>query len=168
MYDKLPKIKLPIHPMPKVRPPAKSFSDDVNVKPEIVINDRNKMGLRDAYPNFVRSKLQIYYYQSTFDQIKDNGTVMAKVDSAGLGMLAVNLALVDECNLSIEEMGMNMEYKGDRKMILKRNPALDVLKDAQAAVRFYLKEFSMTPSARGKTLSTGVPPSEQDDGFDEV
>jgi len=129
------------------------------------IVDRTKFGIRDAYPNFIITELQVFYYQSMYDQIKDNGTVMQSVDTYGLGMLAFNMALVDDCNYSIANKGMNMEYQGDRKMVLKRNPALDVLKDAQAAVRFYLKEFKMTPTSRGKILSAG---NNTDDGFDDV
>jgi hypothetical protein len=129
------------------------------------IIDRTKFGIRDAYPNFIITELQIFYYQSMYDQIKDNGTVIQSVDTYGLGMLAFNMALVDDCNYSIANNGMNMEYQGDRKMVLKRNPALDVLKDAQAAVRFYLKEFKMTPTSRGKVLSAG---NNSDDGFDDV
>jgi hypothetical protein len=129
------------------------------------IVDRTKFGIRDGYPNFIITELQIFYYQSMYDQIKDNGTVIQSVDTYGLGMLAFNMALVDDCNCSIANNGMNMEYQGDRKMVLKRNPALDVLKDAQAAVRFYLKEFKMTPTSRGKVLSGG---NNSDDGFDDV
>ena len=155
--------------MPPVIKPRMVGEDGYTTeKPKTVINDRSSLEIREAYPNFVRSTLQVYYYQTMFDQIKDNGTVIQKVDNYALGMLAVNLALIDECNNSIEEKGMNMEYQGDRKMVLKRNPALDVLKDAQAAVRFYLAQFNMTPKSRDKILGTGAPPMDSDDGFEDV
>ena len=131
------------------------------------IVDRTKFGIRDAFPNFIITELQIFYYQSMYDQIKQNGTVMQNVDAYGLGMLAFNMALVDDCNYSIANDGMSMEYRGDRKMVMKRNPALDVLKDAQTAVRFYLQQFCMTPGSRGKTLNTGTG-NDDSDGFGEV
>ena len=142
-------------------------TEETEIKYPRQIIDRTKLGLRDAYPNFIITELQIFYYKSMYDQILVNGTVMQNVDSYGLGMLAFNMALVDDCNYSIANFGMNMEYKGDRKMVLKRNPALDVLKDAQAAIRFYLKEFNMTPGSRGKVLNPN-PAGGSSDGFDEV
>lgn len=143
--------------------------DETEEKVPRIIIDRTKFGTRDAFPNFILTDLQIHYYQTMYDQIMKNGTMVENVDTNALGMLALNLALVDECTFSIEEDGMSMEYKGDRKMVLKRNPALDVLKDAQAAVRFYLKEFKMTPGSRGKSLDMGGGKTgASDDGFDDI
>jgi|TARA_R110000744_G_scaffold331953_1_gene437379 hypothetical protein len=159
-------MELPALPrLPKVTERYDEEHDEVEEKYVRTIVDRTKFGIRDAYPNFIITELQVFYYQSMYDQIKDNGTVVTSVDTYGLGMLAFNMALVDDCNYSIANKGMNMEYQGDRKMVLKRNPALDVLKDAQAAVRFYLKEFKMTPTSRGNVLSVS---NNSDDGFDEV
>ena len=159
-------MELPALPaLPRVTEQYAEEYDETEERYARTITDRTKFGIRDAYPNFIITELQVFYYQSMYDQIKDNGTVMQSVDTYGLGMLAFNMALVDDCNYSIANKGMNMEYQGDRKMVLKRNPALDVLKDAQAAVRFYLKEFKMTPTSRGKVLSAG---NNSDDGFDEV
>lgn len=141
--------------------------EEIELKYPRQIIDRTKFGIKDAYPNFIITELQIFYYKSMYEQIKHNGTVMQNVDAYGLGMLAFNMALVDDCNYSIANHGMNMEYRGDRKMVLKRNPALDVLKDAQAAIRFYLKEFKMTPGSRGVTLNP-TPAGGSSDGFDEV
>jgi P27 family predicted phage terminase small subunit len=165
-------MKLPGLPTARAKRVEKNeieeFDNKTAQRPEVVIVDRTKLGVKDGYPNFVRSELQVFYYQAMYEQIVSNSTILKSVDSYGLGMLAINLALIDECNLSIETTGMNNEYQGDRKMVLKRNPALDVLKDAQAAVRFYLKEFNMTPASRSKILSPGGPMGKQDDGFDEI
>lgn len=165
---------LPKLPEIKKIPPAKAVKDEYTEewelkeqKPDIPINDRTKLAIREAYPNFITSKLEIFYYQAMYDQIKKNGETMQSVDTYALGMLALNLSLVNECNVSIQEKGMNMEYQGDRKMVLKRNPALDVLKDAQAAVRFYLQQFNMTPKSRGLVLTPGAG-LDDDDGFGEV
>jgi hypothetical protein len=165
-------MELPrVPPLPK--PPGENDKQPVDagdgeLKYERAIVDRAGFGIKDGWPNFIITELQIFYYQSMYEQIKENGTVIQTVDSYGLGMLAFNMALVDDCNYSIANDGMSMEYKGDRKMVLKRNPALDVLKDAQAAVRFYLKEFKMTPNSRGKILGDGIPSGGDDDGFDKV
>ena len=119
------------------------------------------------YPDFIRTDLQRQYYNGMYDKIKSNGTVMTGVDSYALGMLSFNLALVDECAWSIDREGLTLEVQGDRNVITKKNPALEVLKDAQSAVRFYLKEFGMTPNSRGKELNPQAN-NESNDGFDKV
>lgn len=124
--------------------------------------------IRDNPPDFIRTEREHHYYVSMYDRIKDNGTVMQTADTYGLGMLAMNLALIDEATHSINKEGMSVTYQGDRKEVTKRNPALDVLKDAQGAVRFYLKEFKMTPNSRGKQLGDGAGGQGESDGFDQV
>lgn len=164
-------------PMPPVKKPAsverpvKVLTDedgDVTLIKLLGEQDPTKKTMRNAWPEFIITELQVNYYQQMYDKIEDNGTPMQNTDTYALGMLALNMALVDECNESIQMLGMNMEYRGDRKMVLKRNPALDILKDAQAAVRFYLKEFKMTPTSRGRQLGDGNKPGNQNDGFNEV
>ena len=57
----------------------------------------------------------------------------------------------------------------ERHMIAKANPAITALKDAQANIRFYLKEFQMTPQSRGKGFNlSGTGSSNKDDGFGDV
>jgi len=165
-------MKLPGLPATRAKQVEKNkirqFEDETAQSSEVLIVDRTKLSVKDGYPNFVRTKKQIDYYQEMYETIVCNGTILKSVDLYGLGILAINLALIDECNLSIFNDGLNMEYKGDRKMISKRNPALDVLKDAQTAVRFYLKEFNMTPASRSRILDPSGPMGKQDDGFEEI
>ena len=118
-------------------------------------------------PDFIRTDLQTMYYHSMYIKIKDSGLVTDARDVYALGMLAVNLALVDEATLDLANKGFHMEVQGDRNKIMKKNPALDVLKDAQSNVRAYLKEFKMTPATRAKQLDTGSPNS-GDDGFGDL
>lgn len=149
---------------PPEMPEYEEEQSDVDDMPDIV--DRTGNDLRRAYPNFIKNDLEIHYYETMHDQIALNGTLMLSTDANALGMLAFNLALIDRCNWSISKKGMNMEYRGDRKMVLKRNPALDVLKDAQAAVRFYMKEFKMTPGSRGN--NSGITPPGTMGSFDDI
>lgn len=117
-------------------------------------------------PAFIKTELQISYYHSMYVKIKDSGLVTDTRDVYALGMLAVNLALVDEATQDLCEKGFHMEVQGDRNKIMKKNPSLDVLKDAQSNVRAYLKEFKMTPATRSKQLDTGNP--DGDDGFGDL
>lgn len=151
--------------------PVKVLTDDednVTLVKLLGEQDPNKQTMRNTWPEFIITELQVKYYQQMYGKIEDNGTPIQETDVYALGMLALNMALVDECNESIQMYGMSMEYRGDRKMVLKRNPALDILKDAQAAVRFYLKEFKMTPNSRGRQLGGGTTPGQQNDGFEGV
>lgn len=107
-------------------------------------------------PDFVRSELQLRYYREMYHKIDQNGTPTKSVDVYALGMLAINLALIDECLLEISNDGMSVKHQGDRKEVTKKNPAIDLMDKAQAAVRFYLKEFKMTPSSRGKILGNDL------------
>lgn len=168
-------MDLPAMPPPKkacdVEKPVRVITDDDNNILLVKLmgeQDPHKQNIRNSWPEFIVTELQVNYYQQMYDKIEDNGTPIQDTDIYALGMLALNMALVDQCNESIQISGMNMEYRGDRKMVLKRNPALDILKDAQAAVRFYLKEFKMTPNSRGKQLGDGNKPGSQSDGFDKV
>lgn len=120
------------------------------------------------YPNFIRDDLEIKYFDQSYNRIKENGTIILSTDFDSLGMLAYNLSLVDKCNFAIARQGMNILVPGDRKRIMKRNPALDVLKDAQAAVRFWSKEFKMTPNSRGNQGGLGGIKSGTVDNFDDI
>ena len=117
-------------------------------------------------PKFIQSSLEKRYYKGLLNKIRDNGNIMQVVDAYGLGMLAMNLALVDGCRADIRERGIDITVQGDRNVVTKKNSSVDVLKDAQAAVRFYLKEFNMTPSSRRLGIDSVARPI--DDGFDLV
>ena len=133
------------------------------------VDDRILLGGIEVPPKFIRTDLQLQYYRDTLQKIKKNGTVLQNVDADGLGMLALNLAIVDECMADIADKGIHIEVQGDRNVVTKKNPAVDMLDKAQSAIRFYLKEFKMTPNSRGKTLGGGGNPAERDDDeFDKV
>lgn len=139
--------------------------------PNLVVDnviDLSAETIRNNPPEYIRTERQLHYYRTMYDQIKLNGTVIEKVDSAALGMLAVNLALVDSATAAIQNDGFNIEVQGDRNTITKKNPALDVLKDAQTNVKFYLAQFKMTPASRTKQLSTGSGRTDSSDGFEQV
>ena len=141
--------------------------------PELIVNnednvlDIGEVTIKNNPPDFIRTERQIHYYEGMYDLIKANGTVMEQVDSTALGMLAINLALADDATYEIETYGFTMEVQGDRNTITKKNPALDVLKDAQSMIKFYLVQFKMTPTSRAKQLSpNGI--GKGNDGFDKV
>jgi len=125
--------------------------------------------IKHTPPPFIRSDEELAYYRNICDKLNQNGTLLKPQDTFGLGMLASNLALADFCFKSIQKHGMHIEMQGDRKIVRKANPAIVLQKEAQAAIRHYLKEFQMSPSSRGKGIIT--PPSGgkgQDDGFDQL
>lgn len=135
--------------------------------PIMPVKDNSKDIMMFHMPDFLRTKLQKYYYHSMYSKIKDSGLVTDSRDVYALGMLAVNLALVDEATEDLQNNGFHLRVQGDRNMISKKNPALDVLKDAQSNVRAYLREFKMTPATRAKQLDTGNGNSGHD-GFDDL
>jgi len=105
--------------------------------------------LKDNPPDFLSSDSQLSYYGQLIDRLDENGVALKTQDIFSLGTLALNLALLDECSASIAEHGMIMHVRGDRGMITKTNPAVVMQKEAQTAIRFYFKEFQMSPSSRG-------------------
>lgn len=123
------------------------------------------MSIRENYPDFITTTKQISYYQGTYDKLVENEVVLQTQDSFALGLMAVNLALVDIAMADIELNGVNIEVQGDRNRVTKPNPANNVLKDAQTNLRFLLKEFRMSPNSRGKDLVVNKGVS---DGFDDV
>ena len=130
------------------------------------VKDNSKDVMVFNMPDFLRSNMQKKYYHSMYSKIKDSGLVTDSRDVYALGMLAVNLALVDEATDDLEKNGFHLQVQGDRNVITKKNPALDVLKDAQSNVRAYLREFKMTPATRAKQLDSGNPAGH--DGFDDL
>lgn len=126
------------------------------------------MSIRENPPRFIQTERQLHYYEALYDKLEENGVAITSQDTHSLGMFAMNLAIVEECAESIAENGMMMEVQGDRYMITKVNPAVTMQKEAQTAIRFYVKEFQMSPNSRGNGLI--VPPSGigANDGFDKV
>ena len=121
-------------------------------------------------PPFVRTTEALGYYHDILGRLVENDVPLKSQDSFGIGTMAINYAAIDAAQESIEEYGMMMDVQGgDRHMIAKVNPAVNVLKDAQANVRFYIKEFQMSPQSRGKGFNlSGSGSTNVDDGFGEV
>lgn len=123
------------------------------------------MSLRDAYPAFVIGERAIFYYQSVYDQLVSNEVIMQSQDCYALGVLALNLSLVEQATNDISKNGMSITMQGDRNEVTKANPAINVLKESQAQVKHYFKEFRMSPGSRGKEL---VISKTESDGFDDI
>ena len=114
--------------------------------------------LKSSPPDFVRTVRQIDYYEQIIDLLEENSVPIKDQDKFALGTLAINLALIDLCVEDIEENGMMIDCDSDRGVGIKKvNPAIAMQKDAQTAVRFYFKEFQMSPNSRGNNLV--VPPT---------
>jgi len=123
------------------------------------------MGIREQYPNFIVDALQIHYYQACYDDIVGNQVAIKGQDVYALGMLALNLALIEKCSLLITESdedpdrktnGMIIAMQGDRKLCDRVNPALGVIEKAGAQVKFYFERFQMTPQSRIVKGSNGL------------
>lgn len=125
--------------------------------------------LKENMPALVRSEEQIFYYIWIVDLLTNNGVAIKLQDAPALAAFAINLALLDSCAFSIADEGMTLHVRGDRGMITKVNPAIALQKEAQTALRFYFKEFQMSPNSRGSNLA--IPPSpkgKDNDGFDDL
>ena len=83
-----------------------------------------------------------------------------------MGTLAINLALIDECMISLDTIGAIIESDTEKGTTRKANPCLQLLRDAQLAVRAYFKEFQMSPNSRSNSLV--IPIALVDDGWDDV
>jgi len=55
---------------------------------------------------------------------------------------AINLALIDECMVSLDSDGGIMQSATEKGTTRKASPCLGLLRDAQLAVRAYYKELS--------------------------
>ncbi len=127
--------------------------------------------IQDNPPPFVRSDEALSYYHEILSKLVDNDVPLRSQDSYAIGSMAINYAAIDMAQHDIDTNGIMMDVQGsERHMIAKANPAINVLKDAQANIRFYIKEFQMSPQSRGKgfNLSGGSGVRPQDDGFDAV
>ena len=119
-------------------------------------------------PVMLRTQAQIDYYIWIVTLLNDNDVPIKLQDAPALATFAINLALLDQCATSIAEDGMMMEMRGDRGThnIGKVNPAVALQKEAQTALRFYFKEFQMSPSSRGNGgMNLPNPKGKDDDGF---
>ncbi len=122
-------------------------------------------------PPFVRTEEALSYYYEILGRLVDNDVPLRSQDSYAIGTMAINYAAMDKAQEDIDLNGMMLDVQGsERHMIAKANPAINVLKDAQANIRFYIKEFQMSPQSRGKgfNLSGGGGVKPQDDGFESV
>ena len=113
----------------------------------------------DSPPPFIKTDNQYNYYNSVYTLLIDNGVPLKSQDKYALGMLAYNLAMIDYCSDSIETDGLMMDKQGDRHIIAKKNPAIEMQKEAQTAVRHYFTQFQMSPNSRGSVLNPGIGPS---------
>jgi P27 family predicted phage terminase small subunit len=119
-------------------------------------------------PKFISTSIERRYWRQLLIDLKQKGVDISQLDGYALGLLACNLATIEECRADISERGTHIQMAGDRGHIVsKRNPSLELLKEAQQQVKFYLSQFHMTPSSRGKVLFTGVI-VDDGDGWDQV
>ena len=123
--------------------------------------------IKNNPPKFIRNDEQLAYYHDVFDKLDRAGVALNFQDCYGLGMLAVNLTIVDECSINIAENGMQLTVQGDRNFVKKMNPAIAMQKDAQQLIKFYLKEFKMSPNSRNNTCLK-IHNSLDNDGFDDI
>lgn len=123
--------------------------------------------IRQNPPRFIRTEEQLHYFNEILDKLEENEVPLKTQDSFGIGTMALNYAAIDEAQESIDTDGMMLRLNGDRKEVSKANPAISVLKDAQANVRFYIDKFQMTPSSRGKGINLGSPKGKKDDDWNE-
>ena len=125
--------------------------------------------LLDNIPQLISSPEQLYYYDWIVNSCTTNKVAIRAQDAMSIATFAINLALLDKCAESIATDGMMMEMRGDRGThnIGKVNPAVALQKEAQTALRFYFKEFQMSPSSRGSSLTT-PPRVGEGDGFDDL
>jgi len=125
--------------------------------------------IRENPPTFVRSNDAIYHFETILDLLEQNDVPLKTQDSYGIGVLALNYAMIDSAVESINTDGMMMDVQGDRHQIKKINPAIATLKDAQANVRHWSEKFQMSPQSRGKGFNLSASQGKnKDDGFGDV
>lgn len=114
-------------------------------------------------PRFIRSEEQYNYYCEVVRLLTDAKVAIRDQDVFAIGMLALNLALMDECATSITDEGMMLKTDGSRATVSKVNPAVAMQKEAQTALRFYFDRFQMSPSSRGNSIGAGLNPKSKED-----
>lgn len=123
--------------------------------------------LKENIPRLITSDEQLHYYNWIVDTCYNEDVAIKDQDAMAIATFAINLALLDECASSIAQDGMMMNVQGDRHEITKVNPAVAMQKEAQTALRFYFKEFHMSPSSRGNN-SINVPSPKNKSGLDRL
>lgn len=119
--------------------------------------------LKNNPPAFLRSNEQLTYYFDLIDTMVLAKTPIRDQDSYAIGLMALNLCLMDDCATTLEEDGMMMRVSGDRGIVSKINPAVSLQKDAQTALRYYFDRFQMSPSSRGNSIGGGLQPKSKED-----
>lgn len=113
-------------------------------------------------PDFVVSKLEKRYWRQLVKLLSSDENSVEVHDIYCVAMLACNLASVDECKRNIRENGNFIEVSGDRgHLIKKRNPDIDLLKEAHSQVKHYLNQLKMSPLSRQNGLNFN-------DGWDQL
>jgi P27 family predicted phage terminase small subunit len=120
--------------------------------------------LKNNPPKFLRSTEQYEYYVGIIDTLTAAKTPIRDQDSYAIGLMALNLALMDDCAQTIDEDGMMMKVSGDRGIVSKINPAVAMQKEAQTALRYYFDRFQMSPSSRGNGVGGGLTPQPKGKG----
>jgi P27 family predicted phage terminase small subunit len=119
-------------------------------------------------PKFVSTNIECRYWEQLVVDLQQKCVDVSQLDGYALGLLACNLATIEECRADIRERGSHIQMAGDRgHVVSKRNPSLELLKEAQQQIKFYLTQFNLTPSSRGKVLITGVF-QDDDDDWDQI
>lgn len=116
-------------------------------------------------PASVVSKEHRKQYNTLYDDISENGTILRYDDRHMLGELAVTLVEMAECREDIAINGRMMTVQGDRNEVTKKNPSVDILLKLQVHVKALFKEFNMSPNTRGKTSQGSIESGATDDGF---
>jgi phage terminase small subunit len=120
-------------------------------------------------PLFVRTREQKKYFKAVLTELNENNIELKSIDTFALGTLAINLALIDESMISLAKDGAVMESATEKGTTRKKNPSLDLLRDAQLAVRAYYKEFQMSPNSRANNgYSLPSSPLNNPDGISSI
>ncbi|GAA6206552.1 P27 family phage terminase small subunit [Thalassotalea sp. SU-HH00458] len=105
-------------------------------------------------PDFIRSDLQINYFNQIVKRMSEANQVIVAGDEFAIGGLAMNLAIVDFATSDIATNGLIIESEAYRTGAVSRkaNPAVNMLKDAQNNIRAYLTKLKLDPQSRGTSL----------------
>ena len=123
--------------------------------------------IRKNPPASVVGEEELTEYETLYDDITQNGTILRFDDRHALAELAISLVEMRLCRADIRKNGSMMEVQGDRNVVMKPNPSIATLQKLQVHVKAMFKAFSMTPESRGKT-SQGIESGNTDDGFSGV
>ena len=127
--------------------------------------------IKNNPPMQVRSEYAYFdKYRTLYDDITSNGVLLKYQDRHALAELAMMLVDMETCRAEIRDKGIMMKVQGDRNIITKRNPAVDVLQKMQPILIRMFEKFQMTPSSRktGGGTGAGLESGQTDDGFGDV